>query len=170
MQQDGMMEARQITSERRTDPMGNALKEQIKTALVARVTEALDALREQAGDDDAAGRIIEDDTYREDDLSQAEEANDLGELLEQSVARQQAALDSIQSLDVAPTDVVRPGAVVSFGGSSYVVGVVADAFEVDGVTYEGISSDSPVGEAIAGLRAGDSFSINGHSQTLDTVL
>ncbi|MDO7868080.1 hypothetical protein [Nocardioides jiangxiensis] len=149
--------------------MDQAAKQRIKAALVARATEALDALRAQVRDDDAASRIPEGDTYQDDDLSQADEAGDLGALLEISLSRQQAALDAAQALDVAPTDVVGPGAVVCFDGSSYVVGVLSDAFEVDGVTYEGISGDSPVGEAIAGLRAGDTFTVNGQSHTLDTV-
>ena len=149
--------------------MDDGAKQRIKAALVAQADAALEALRAQAGDDDAASRIPQDDTYREDDLSQADEAGDLGALFERSVAHQQATLESLDALDFGPTDVAGPGAVVSFAGSSYVVGVVADAFEVDGVTYEGISVDSPVGAAIAGLRAGDSFTVNGHRQVLDTV-
>lgn len=149
--------------------MDDATKQRIKAALVAHATEALAGLQAQIGDDDAASRIPAGDTYQADDLSQADEAGDLGALLELSLARQQAALDAAETLDVTPTDVVRPGAVVSFGGSSYVVGVLADAFEADGVSYEGISADSPVGAAIAGLRAGDTFTVNGQSHTLDIV-
>lgn len=149
--------------------MDSAAKQRIKEALVAQATEALDALRAQVGDDDAASRIPEDTSYQEDDLSQADEAGDLAALFERSLAHQQSVLATIEALDVTPADVVRPGAVVSFDGASYVVGVVADTFEVDGISYEGISADSPVGEAIAGLKEGDSFSVNGHEHTLDTV-
>lgn len=149
--------------------MDDAGKQRIKAALVAQATEALDALQAQVSDDDAATRIPEDDTYQVDDLSQADEAGDLGALFEQSVARQKAALATVEALDFSTTDTVRPGAVVAFGGASYVVGVVADEFEVDGVTYEGISADSPVGEAIDGLKAGASFTVNDRSQTIDTV-
>lgn len=149
--------------------MDDAAKQRIKAALVAQATEALDALQAQVSDDNAAAVIPEDDTYQVDDLSQAGEAGDLGELFEQSVARQQALLETVEALDFSPTDTVRPGAVVAFGGSHYVVGVVADEFEVDGVTYEGISADAPVGEAIAGLKSGESFTFNEHTQTLDVV-
>ena len=149
--------------------MDDAAKQRIKTALVAQATEALDALKAQVRDDDAAAVIPEDDTYQADDLSQASEAGDLGELFEQSVARQQALLSTLESLDFSPTDTVRPGAVVAFGGAHFVVGVVADEFEVDGVTYEGISADAPVGEAIVGLKAGDTFTFNERTQTLDVV-
>ena len=149
--------------------MDDAAKQRIKEALVTQANEALVALQTQVGDDKAATVIPEDDTFQADDLSQADEAGDLGALFEQSVARQQALLETLEALDFSPTDTVRPGAVVAFGGSHYVVGVVADEFEVDGVTYEGISADAPVGEAIDGLKAGDSFTFNEHTQTLDTV-
>jgi transcription elongation GreA/GreB family factor len=149
--------------------MDDATKQRIKAALVTQANDALAALRTQVGDDKAATEIPEDDTFQADDLSQADEAGDLGALFEQSVARQQAQLETLQALDFSPTDTVRPGAVVAFGGSSYVVGVVADEFDVDGVTYEGISADAPVGEAITGLKSGDSFTFNGRTQTLDAV-
>ena len=149
--------------------MDGAAKQRIKAALVAQATDALDALKAQVGDEDAAAVVPEDDTYEPDDLSQASEAGDLGELFEQSVARQQAQLATVEALDFSPTDTVRPGAVVAFGGSQYVVGVVADEFEVDGVSYEGISADAPVGEAIAGLKAGDTFTFNEQTHTLDVV-
>jgi transcription elongation GreA/GreB family factor len=149
--------------------MDDAAKQRIKAALVAQAHEALAALQTQVGDDKAATVLPEDDTFQADDLSQADEAGDLGALFEQSVARQQSLLETLEALDFSPTDTVRPGAVVAFGGSHYVVGVVADEFEVDGVTYEGISADAPVGEAIEGLKAGDSFTFNERTQTLDTV-
>jgi transcription elongation GreA/GreB family factor len=149
--------------------MDDAAKQRIKEALVTQASEALAALQTQVGDDKAAAVIPEDDTFQADDLSQADEAGDLGALFEQSVARQQALLETLETLDFSPTDTVRPGAVVAFGGSHYVVGVVADEFEVDGVTYEGISADAPVGEAIDGLKEGDSFTFNEQTQTLDTV-
>ena len=40
-------------------------------------------------------------------------------------------------------------------------------FEVDGVSYEGISTDSPIYPAIEGLRAGDSFTFRDASQSID---
>jgi len=149
--------------------MDDAAKQRVKAALVARAHEALAALETQVSDDKAATVISEDDTYQDDDLSQADEAGDLGALFEQSVDRQKAHLATLEALDFSPTDTVRPGAIVAFGGSSYVVGVVADEFEVDGVTYEGISADAPVADQIAGLKAGDSFTFNGQTHALDTV-
>jgi transcription elongation GreA/GreB family factor len=149
--------------------MDDAAKQRIKAALIAQATEALDALRAQVTEDNEATVLPEDETYAIDDLAQAGEAGDLGELFEQSVVREQSMLETIEALDFSPTDTVRPGAVVAFGGSHYVVGVVADEFEVDGVTYEGISADAPVGEAIAGLRSGDSFTFNDQSHRLDVV-
>jgi hypothetical protein len=149
--------------------MDETAKQRIRAALVAQATTALEALRQQVAEDDAATRIPGDETHGPDDLSQADEAGDLGALLEQSVAHQAAALDAIKELDFGPTGTVRPGAVVTFDGSSYVVGVVADAFEVDGTVYEGISADSPVAAAIDGLEAGATFSFAGRAHTLDAV-
>jgi hypothetical protein len=149
--------------------MDAAAKQRVKVALLE---QAKRALREFSGQVDhvrAASGLDRSDTYTVDDLSQAETADDLGGLFARSVARQQAVVQQIEKLDFAPTDTVRPGALVGFGGARYVAGVVADEFECDGVVYEGISADSPLYAQIAGLRLGDDFTFNGQVDRIDFI-
>ena len=62
---------------------------------------------------------------------------------------------------------MAPGALVGFDGERYVVGVVAEAFECDGVTYEGLSSDSPIYASLKGLGLGDTFSFGSREHHVD---
>lgn len=88
-------------------------------------------------------------------------------LLARARTQAEASRESIEGLDVSAKSSVEPGAVVGFGGARYVVGIVADAVDVDGVTYEGISPDSPVYAAIEGLALGDTFDFRDRKQTID---
>lgn len=142
-------------------------KLRVKEALLEQARAAVAALAGRATEVQAAARSHEDDTYQSDDLSQSDEAGDLTALFEQSEARRQEALDQVERLDFTPSDVVGPGALVGFGGSRFVVGVVADEFECDGATYEGISTESPIYERIEGLRLGDEFEFNGRRDRID---
>lgn len=145
-------------------------KHSVKEALRARAAAELEASREAVRVDTSAARIDQDAPYSVDDLSQSEEAGEYVGMFEGVEARQVAVLAQIDALDVSPRDAIGPGAIIAFDGDHYVVGVVADAIECDGVTYEGISVDSPVYAAIQGLRAGDTFSVNGHEHRIDLVV
>ena len=147
--------------------MDAAAKGRVKDALVASARAQLQASEGQVSSEEAAATVDQDSSYAVDDLSKSDEAGDMSALFEGAAARQKANVDAIQALDVAPRDTVGPGAIVGFGGARYLVGVVADSFEVDGVSYEGISTDSPIYPAIEGLRAGDSFTFRDASQSID---
>jgi hypothetical protein len=149
--------------------MDGTAKQRVRAALLAHAEQALHDLTAHVGEVRAAATADRTDTYAADDVSQADEAGDLASLFEQSEAHRKAAVRQIEALDFAPTDVVAPGAVVGFDGARFVVGVVAEAFDCDGVTYEGISADSPVYARVAGLRVGDEFSFNGASYRIEFV-
>ncbi|WP_109508675.1 hypothetical protein [Nocardioides speluncae] len=146
-----------------------AAKQRIKDALVAHVAAHLGAAGETAAYERAAAQLDQAASHSVDDLSQSDEEGELSGLIAAAGERQQANLAAIRDLDFGPKDVVEPGAVIAFGGDHYVVGAVADAFECDGVTYEGVSADSPVYAASAGLLAGETFTVNGREHRLDLV-
>ena len=58
---------------------------------------------------------------------------------------------------------------VGFGGRYVIVAVSTAQFDHDGVTYMGISPQSPIFQAMNGLAAGDSFTIHGKDVTIDEV-
>lgn len=144
-------------------------KQVIKNALEARMQAELSAAEESQAVFTSGAQLDQDDVVAVDDLSQSDEDGDLAGLLEDAEGRRRSALNAVQALDFSATDVVGPGAVIAFGGGHYVVGIVTDAFDVDGVTYEGISPDSPLFSAIEGLRAGQSFTLGGTEHVLDSV-
>jgi predicted DNA-binding transcriptional regulator YafY len=149
--------------------LDDAAKQRIKAALEAQATAHVKASDLTVGEERSAAMLDQTSSYSVDDLSQSDEEGELSGLLAAAGAQQQANLERIRALDLGLKKVVEPGAVVAFGGDHYVVGVVADEFECDGVTYEGISADSPAYAAIAGLREGDTFTFGDRDHRLDLV-
>lgn len=149
--------------------MDGAAKQRVVDALTGRVRAELDSSIGSVSSEHAAAEVDRDSSYAADDLAQADAAGDLAGLFEGAAARQEAELEQLQALDFGTKDAVAPGAVVAFGGDRYVVGVVADPFDCDGVTYEGISTDSPVYSQIEGLHAGDTFTWHGHDLRIDLL-
>lgn len=146
-----------------------AAKQRVKETLIARVEAQLEASREAIADERSAAELPEVAVESVDDLSQSDEAGDLHGLFEGAAEHQAALLAQIEALDVSPKQTVEPGAIVAFDGDHYLVGVVAEEFDCDGVTVEGISTDSPVYAAAQGLGAGDSFTLNGHTHRIDLL-
>jgi len=152
-----------------TEPaaMDGAAKRRVKDVLLAQAEAALRSSRGGIAEQDSAAMLDADVPDSVDDLSQSGEAGDMGELLETVEDRQKEILTRIEGLDFGPKTAVAPGALVGFGGTRFVVGVVAAEFECDGVTYEGLSSDSPIYAALEGLRLGDTFTFGGHDHRID---
>jgi len=63
----------------------------------------------------------------------------------------------IEALPVGRTSVVEPGAVVKVNNRYFVIAVPTQVISIDGIEIIGISVESPLYEAMAGLRAGETF-------------
>jgi transcription elongation GreA/GreB family factor len=64
----------------------------------------------------------------------------------------------IEALPFDRTSVVEPGAVVSVNNNRYfVIAVPTQVISIDGIDIIGISVESPLYEAMAGLQAGETF-------------
>ena len=63
----------------------------------------------------------------------------------------------IESLSFGPKAVVEPGAVVNVSGRYFFIAVPTQVISVDGIDIIGISVESPLYQAMAGLRAGEPF-------------
>lgn len=70
-------------------------------------------------------------------------------------------LDSVEA-----TEEVQLGDVIETDRGNFFVAVAADEFTVDGVSYHGISTASPLYQALRGKRNGDQVSVNGNTFTL----
>lgn len=144
-------------------------KRRVLDDLVAHLSERLDQADEAVGLRQQAGEVIEQDEHRVDDVAQQDDAGDMHAAFQEVDAAQQKLVDAAKALPTTRCDVVGPGAIITFGGEHFVVGVATDEFTSGGTTYLGISPDAPIYEAIAGKRAGDTFEFNGARSTLDEV-
>lgn len=104
-----------------------------------------------------------------DDIADAAIEVGLAEAFDHPVHTHQAKLSALQEMDFSLRDSVGLGSVVVFGGKHFVASVATARFDCGGVTYMGISPQSPVFKALDGLEAGDTFTLNGRDMTLDDV-
>ena len=153
-----------------TEPMDTAAKLRVREALLVQARAAVAGLDTEVAEEHAASERTGSGSTSVDDLSQADEAGDLGGLFEESGAHARATLQQIEGLDFGVTDTVRPGAIVGFDGDRYIVGVLTSEVECDGTTYEGITSDAPIYAVLAGLRVGETFEFAGHTHQIDLVI
>lgn len=152
------------------EPMlDQAAKLRVQEALLERARADLAAARKNVAGHQSAARLDQDASHEIDDQWQADDQGDLAGLFERQRATTRAALEQIESLDFALTDLVGPGAIVSVDGQRYVVGVVGEPVEVDGVSYQTMSADSPLSLAIRGSRAGATVTFRGREQRIDFV-
>jgi hypothetical protein len=156
-----------VSPEKGLSMMDGDAKQRVKDALIAQAEAELRTSSADVAEHDSAAQLDQDVADTVDDLSQSDQAGDLGGLLDDVHDRQKATLTRIENLDFGAKDAVAPGALVGFDGARYVVGVVAAAFDCDGVTYEGLSVDSPIYASLEGLQLGDTFSFAGHEHRID---
>ena len=149
--------------------MDDKAKLRVKEALVAHLEEHLRATDAAVGREDSAARLEPDSSFSVDDQSQSAEAGDLGRLYEDVAARQHSTVALAEGLDFASTSEIRPGAIVVLDDNHYVVGVVSSPFECDGVTYEGMTTDAPLYDALKDLHAGDTFTFAATEHRINAV-
>lgn len=144
-------------------------KPAIRRRLLAVLQGGVGAAADQARTEQTAAEIDPGSEYRIDDLGQSDEDGEFRGEMQGVAAGARAAINILKKLDVTPSEVVRPGAVVSFGGDNYLVGIAASEFTADGRTFTGMATDAPIYEAIAGLRRGDTFTFRDTEYLIDLV-
>ena len=107
--------------------------------------------------------------YDNSEIAEARENADLAAAFDHPVKDHHSKIDVLENLDFSVTDKVGPGAVVSFGTRHVVISVSTAEFDHEGVTYMGISPQSPIYNAMKGLEEGDSFTFHGKEVVLDEV-
>lgn len=112
------------------------------------------------------------------DLDEAEETNDASESLfeggkvDQSLHRVEARssavmalkneIDLLNGLDsIEANENIQLGDVIQTSKGNFFVAVPEEAFTIEGITYRGISTESPLFRALAGKSDGDKVSVNG---------
>lgn len=78
-----------------------------------------------------------------------------------------------QTLDRIKTDqafiTAQPGAVVQTDNGNYYISISAGQLVVNNTTYYAISSASPIGAKLAGVRANDTITLNGKNIIIESV-
>ncbi len=78
------------------------------------------------------------------------------------------ALERIIPEQVSST--VIPGSVVRTNNGSYYIAIGAGKIKADDVTYYAVSQESPIGEKLAGNKAGHKFEFNGRTYQIESVI
>lgn len=110
------------------------------------------------------------EVHDKDDIVASRESADLAAAFDAPVHAHHAKIDVIENTDFSLAERVQPGAVVEFNNRRFVVCVSTTRFDVDGQTYMGISTQSPIYLAMVGLQAGDIFTHNGTEFEVQDVL
>jgi len=142
------------------------LKQELYNACLAYAQRSIDAAQQgineaqQAAKDDtksSAGDKYE--TGRE--MAQQESNRNMAQLHEANKLKVQ-----LQQVPVTPSTVVESGSVVTTNSGNFYVAISAGSLQVDGTTYFAISLASPIGQKMKGLKAGESFNLNGKNYTV----
>lgn len=147
-----------------------ALKQAVQDRLLALESDELTSAREHLEAHIKDSILDEREVRDTDDLTSSNEQVELASAFSHPVTTHEAKVDVIENTDFALTDAVKPGAVVVVDGRHFIVAVSTRRFDVDGVTYMGISQESPIYKAMEGLKAGESFSLNGKEVEVEDVL
>jgi len=148
------------------NPMDKSI---IRHRLLSLEAHELEDAREAYRDYLAGARLDRSEPIDAHDQSQAELASDLAEALDGPVHAHADKLDKLKHIDFGPKTRVEEGAVVTFGGRSFVVAVATQAFDCAGTELMGISTEAPIYEAIADRTAGERFEFNGRSLVIEDV-
>jgi uncharacterized LabA/DUF88 family protein len=161
--------AREAAHEKRRGTMQRDDKEAVRRAMRAAASRAVGATTTYIASDHQAAELDPATEYSIDDLSQSDDEGEFVGLGERVESGEIDLLAAIDALDLAPKDAVGPGAIVSFDGDRYVVGVAMSEFTSDDVAYTGLAADAPLYPSIVGLRAGDRFTFRGVDHVVDDV-
>lgn len=147
----------------------HALKSTLRNRMLSLEAEELTAAKEHHDRFLAEARLGDREQFDNSDIAEARENADLAAAFDHPVKDHQSKIDVLENLDFSVTEQVQPGAVVGFNGKHLVVAVATAQFEHEGVSYMGISPQSPIYKAMDGLAAGDCFLFNGKEIAIDEV-
>jgi hypothetical protein len=105
----------------------------------------------------------------DDDQSHHRQSIEISDQLEEQAHLHADHLDTINKISFEPTDMVKPGAVVSVNGRCIVVAVSKPHFKINDRDFIGISTQAPIYKSLEGKKAGDSFEFNNMKFAIEDV-
>lgn len=144
-------------------------KNTIKQALIKLEKHHIDEA-EMKYEEFLSGNLLDrEETIDNDDQSHHRQSIEISDELEHQAHVHIDHLKAINDISFDPTDVVKPGAVVSVNGRCMIVAVPKAPFTIDGRHFIGISPAAPIYKSLEGKRAGDTFEFNNKKFTIEVV-
>lgn len=141
----------------------------IKQALVKLEKRHIDEA-EMKYEDFLTGNLLgREDTIDQDDQSHHRQSIEVSDQLEHQAHIHIDHLNAINNISFEPTEVVKPGAIVSVNGRCMIIAVPQAPFTIDGRHFMGISVDAPIYKQLEGKRKGDTFEFNNRKFTIEVV-
>ena len=94
------------------------------------------------------------------DQAQIFQSGHVAQEVEHQLHAHEQHLQKIRSINFDRKQIVEEGAVVKVNGRHLVIAVPTPTFKFNGVEMLGMSAESPLAMAMAGLRAGETFEFN----------
>lgn len=130
---------------------------------VVTVQEAIRSARESSESDTKSSAGDKYETGRE--MMQQEIARN-----EQQLHEARKLLHAMSRIPVKDCSTGSPGALVITDRERFYLSISAGQLELDGTTYFAISPTSPIGLKLGGLQAGDQFTFNQKSFTIQQIM
>ena len=144
-------------------------KIKIKAVLIALEKEHINAA-ETKYEEFLKGNLLDNsEVVDTDDQSHHRQSLDIFDQLDEQAHVHTEHLEVINRISFEPTDVVKPGAVVSVNGLCIIVAVSKPTFKIGDLDFMGISTKAPIYSLLKGKRAGDSFELNSQKFTIESV-
>lgn len=144
-------------------------KNTIKQALIKLERHHIDEA-EMKYEDFLMGNLIDrEETVDQDDQSHHRQSIEVSDQLEHQSHVHIDHLEAINSISFEPTEVVKPGALVSVNGRCMIVAVPKTPFTINGRHFMGISVNAPIYKQLEGKKAGDTFEFNNRKFTIEIV-
>ena len=110
-----------------------------------------------------------EDVIDSDDQSHHRASLDISDKLHSQLHEHQDHLKTINSLSFEPTDVVKPGAIVTVNGRCMIIAIPKSKFQFGGKDFIGISTMAPIYENMKDKKTGEKFTFNDREYTIEAV-
>lgn len=134
-------------------------KDRLREALIALKEEDLAEDLAQVDEHMEAATLDQFEPHESDELSQARDEADKAAFFDQAARAEGERIAHLESLDFGPKTEIGPGAAFTMNGAHYVVATSTRRFDVDGMTFMGISTGAPIYQALEGAAAGETVTM-----------
>lgn len=144
-------------------------KNTIKQALIKLEKQHIDEA-EMKYEEFLSGNLLDrEETVDNDDQSHHRQSIEISDELEHQAHVHIDHLEVINAISFDPTDVIKPGAIISVNDRCIIVAVPHRPFTIDGRHFMGISVNAPIYKSLEGKKAGDTFEFNNKKFIIEIV-